>query len=214
MTSTCRWCTITGSTSGVSRISHSRRTTCPSCAQPVDGVLTPTSTGPRLLRLRGSPEVGGKSRTTRRAHRRMRPVRVMETSVGDFLVLMIQDPSAADGAVVFDCRPLLLPVCLDISGVDLSSGRPPATSASVEVLPSEHGPSFGGGGDSDGLIIPELGVAPLVDPGTDLEDETSCRRRMVRHPLMLVSRFLVIRLQASIWSWRGLSWSLGSYRRW
>ena len=27
------------------------------------------------------------------------------------------------------------------------------------------------GGDSDGLIIPELGVAPLVDSGTDLDDE-------------------------------------------
>ena len=28
-----------------------------------------------------------------------------------------------------------------------------------------------GGGDSDGLIIPELGIAPLGDSGTDLEDE-------------------------------------------
>ena len=28
-----------------------------------------------------------------------------------------------------------------------------------------------GGGDLLGLICPELGVAPLVDPGTDLEDE-------------------------------------------
>ena len=28
-----------------------------------------------------------------------------------------------------------------------------------------------GGGDLVGLICPELGVAPLVDPGTDLEDE-------------------------------------------
>ena len=29
----------------------------------------------------------------------------------------------------------------------------------------------GGGGGLIGLICPELGVAPLVDPGTDLEDE-------------------------------------------
>ena len=29
--STCRWCTITGSRNGVSRISHSGGTTCPSC---------------------------------------------------------------------------------------------------------------------------------------------------------------------------------------
>ena len=31
--------------------------------------------------------------------------------------------------------------------------------------------SGGGGGDLLSLICPELGVAPLVDPGTDLEDE-------------------------------------------
>ena len=29
----------------------------------------------------------------------------------------------------------------------------------------------GGGGDLLGLICPELGVTPLVDPGTDCEDE-------------------------------------------
>ena len=29
----------------------------------------------------------------------------------------------------------------------------------------------GGGGDLLGLICPELGVTPLVDPGTDVEDE-------------------------------------------
>ena len=115
-------------------------------AQHVDGVLSPASTGPRSLRPAGSPEVVGKSpRTTRRAYRRLRPVRVMETSVGDLPVLTLQDPSAAEGAVVFDCRPPLLPVSLDISGVDLSSIRPPAVSAGVQVLPSEHGPSFGGG---------------------------------------------------------------------
>ena len=28
-----------------------------------------------------------------------------------------------------------------------------------------------GGGDLVGLICPELGVAPLVDPGSDLDDE-------------------------------------------
>ena len=31
--------------------------------------------------------------------------------------------------------------------------------------------SGGGGGDLLGSICPELGVAPLVDPGTDCEDE-------------------------------------------
>ena len=31
--------------------------------------------------------------------------------------------------------------------------------------------SWGGGGDLLSFICPELGVTPLVDPGTDLEDE-------------------------------------------
>ena len=59
---------------------------------------------------------------------------------------------------------------MDIRDVDLSASRLPAVSAGVDVL--LHGcellPS---GGDLLGLICPELGVAPLVDPGTDLEDE-------------------------------------------
>ena len=74
-------------------------------------------------------------------------MRVMETSaVGDLPVLTLQDPSAAQGAVVFDCRPPLLPVSLDLSGVGRLSGLPPAVSAGVEVPPSEHDLSFSVGG--------------------------------------------------------------------
>ena len=97
-------------------------------------------------------------------------MRVMEPLVENIPVLTIQDPLAAAGAVVLDCRPLLLPVSMDISGVDLSAGRLPAVSAGVDMLPHERELSFSGG-DLIGLICPELGVAPLVDPGTDLEDE-------------------------------------------
>ena len=131
-------------------------------AQPVDGVLSPASTGPGSLRPAGSAEFVGKSpRTTRRAKRRVRPV---ETSVGDLPVLTLHDPSAVQGGGL---RPPLLPVSLDLSGIGLLSGLPPAA-ASVGVPPNEHGLSFrGGGGDSDGLIIPELGVAPLEHSGTD-----------------------------------------------
>ena len=56
----------------------------------------------------------------------------------------IQDPSAVAGAAVLDCRPQLLPVTMDINGVDLSVGRLLAVSADVDVIPSERGPSFGG----------------------------------------------------------------------
>ena len=115
--------------------------------------------------------MGKSPRTTRRAKRWVRPVRVVETSIGDLPVLTLQDPSDVQGVVVFDCRPPLLPVSLDLSGIGLLSGLPPVASASVGVPPNEHGLSISGGGDSDVLIISELGVAPLEDSGTDLEDE-------------------------------------------
>ena len=60
-------------------------------------------------------------------------------------VLMIQDPLAA-GAVVLDCRPPLLPVSMDVSGMDLSEFRTLAVMADMDVLPLEREPLFGGGG--------------------------------------------------------------------
>ena len=112
----------------------------------------------------------GTPRTTRRAHRQRRPVRVEEPAVVNIPVLTIQDPLATAGTVVLDCRPPLLPVSLDIRDVDLSAGRLPAVSAGMDVLLPGREP-LSSGGDLLGLICPELGVAPLVDPGTDLEDE-------------------------------------------
>ena len=111
--------------------------------------------------------------TTRRAYQRRQPVHVMQPPVENIPVLTIQDPLAAAGAVVLDCRPLLLPVSMDISGVDLWADRLPAVSAGMDVLPHKREPSFGGGGGGglDWIVCPELGVAPLVEPGTDLEDE-------------------------------------------
>ena len=61
-------------------------------------------------------------------------------------VLMIHDPPAAAGAVVLDCRPPLLPVSIDISGVDLSEILIPAVVADVDVLPLERETLFDGGG--------------------------------------------------------------------
>ena len=115
-------------------------------AQPVDGVLSLASTGPGSLRPAGSAEFVGKSpRTTRRAKRRVRPVCVVETSVCDLPVLTLQDPSDVQGAVVFNCRPPLLPVYLDLRGIGLWSGLPPVVSASVGVPPKENGLSINGG---------------------------------------------------------------------
>ena len=78
-----------------------------------------------------------------------------------------QDPWMAAGTIVFDCRPALLPVSLDVSGIDMPAVRSLVPSAKTNVV------IRGGGGGADllSLICPELGVAPLLDPGTDLEDE-------------------------------------------
>ena len=84
--------------------------------------------------------------------------------------LMVQDPLGAAGAVVLDCRPPVLPVSMDISGVDLSAIRASTMSAKAGAFPPEREQSFVGG-DLLSLICPELGVTPLKDPGSDLEDE-------------------------------------------
>ena len=142
-----------------------------SVAQPRDSVLSPVSTGPGSLSQASSAELVGESpRRTRRAKRRMRPVRVMERSVGDLPILMIQDPSDVQGVLVYDCRPPLLPVSLQLSDIGPLSGQPTVVSASVDAPPWEDGLMISGVG-SDVLVVPELGIAPLVDSGMDLEDE-------------------------------------------
>ena len=59
---------------------------------------------------------------------------------------------------------------MEISGVDLSAIRASTMSAEAGAFPPERKQSFVGG-DLLSLICPELGVTPLTDPGTDLEDE-------------------------------------------
>ena len=57
--------------------------------------------------------------TPRPPRRRRRPVRVMNPPVQIAPRLTEQDPRMGAGAVVFDCRPALLPVSLDVSGIDM-----------------------------------------------------------------------------------------------
>ena len=72
-------------------------------AQPTDSVLWAVSTSPGSMRQASSAELVGESpRRTRRAKIRMRPVRVVERSVGDLPVLTLQDPLDMQGAMVYD----------------------------------------------------------------------------------------------------------------
>ena len=83
----------------------------------------------------------------RRVHQWRRPVHVEDPAVVIVPVLTLQDPLAAVGAVVLDCRPLLLPVSMDISGVDLLAVRFPEISTAMDgLLPGREQLSTGGGG--------------------------------------------------------------------
>ena len=71
--------------------------------------------------------------------------------------------------MVFDCRPQVLPGAIDVSGTELAEIRSMARARVATAAPPEREQSF----DLLGSICPELGVASLVDPGIDCEDELS-----------------------------------------
>ena len=136
------------------------------------------------LAERGSPEpgcssmedlpdaVGTSPRPSRRKFACRCITRVRETPKRVAPRLSEQDPLAAVGAMVFDFRPQVLPGAMDISGTELTEIRSMTRANVATASPTERAQSFGGGGgDLLGSICPELGVAPLVDPGTDCEDE-------------------------------------------
>ena len=64
-----------------------------------------------------------------------------------------QDPRMVAGAVVFDCHPALLPVSLDVSGIDMRAVRPSIPPAKSVVVPPVHEQQFGGGGGRICLVI-------------------------------------------------------------
>ena len=75
-------------------------------------VVLPSDTASPPVELRDESP-----RWTRRAQRRIRPVRVMAGSVSDLPILTLQDPADAQGALVYDCRPPLLPVSLQLGNL-------------------------------------------------------------------------------------------------
>ena len=76
----------------------------------------------------------------------------------------------AQGAVVYDCRPPLLPVSLQLGDLGTFARMRPKASACVTVPPCEVGRPVSNV-DLDMVVFPELGVTPLIDSGTDLEVE-------------------------------------------
>ena len=78
----------------------------------------------------------------------------------------------AAGAVVFDCRPAVLPVSVDVSSIDMQKVRRAEPPAEPFVAPAERRQEFRGPMCLDD-IDPELEVIPLLDSGTDCQDELS-----------------------------------------
>ena len=61
---------------------------------------------------------------------------------------------------------------MELGGLELAEICSTTRTTAATSPPPEREQSFGGGGgDLLGLICPELGVTPLVYPGTDCEDE-------------------------------------------
>ena len=83
-----------------------------------------------------------------------------------------QDLRTMAGAVVFDCRPAVLPVLVDVSGIDMQTVRRAEPPAEPVVAPTER--------EQESTapmwlndIDPELEATPLLDSGTDCQDELS-----------------------------------------
>ena len=100
----------------------------------------------------------------------MWPSSIVEESVGELPTLTAQDLSDLQGALVYDCRPPLLPVSLRLDDIGPLSLSRTVVSASLAAPPQEDFMEIGGV-SPEGVAVPELGVASLVDTDTELEDE-------------------------------------------
>ena len=106
--------------------------------------------------------------------RRRQQARVMDTPAQTASRLTEQDPQMTAGAVVFDCRPALLPVSLDVSGIDMPAVRSSILPAKTDVVLPAHEQPFEGA-DLLSFICP--GWVLLHYLTLELIWKTSCRRR-------------------------------------
>ena len=110
-------------------------------------MLSPVSTGPVSLRhARSAKRELESPRRTRRARRQVGPVRVVGESVGDLPILTIQYTSEVQGAIIYDCRPRLLPVSLQLKDIGTLPLRPTVVSPSLAAPPWQDGLAISGVG--------------------------------------------------------------------
>ena len=127
-------------------------------ASPVPG----SSVSPR--HVRPCDVETGSPRKTRRVRRQMwstcvrdEPVRVPSPTTAD---RAIQDLT---GAVIYDCRPRILPVLIQLKDIGHSPRFRPVASASLAAPPAEETMVIGGA-SPERVAIPEFGVTPSDDP--------------------------------------------------
>ena len=101
--------------------------------------------------------VGVSSRPSKCTFTRWRPTRVRETPRRIAPRLTVQDPLAAAGAMVFDCRPQVLPGAIDVSGTELAEIRSMTRARVATAAPPEREQTFGGGGGLAGFDLPGVG---------------------------------------------------------
>ena len=95
---------------------------------------------------------------------------VLQESVSALQVVTAQEASDMQGVLVYDCRPPLLPVSLRLEDIGELPLRQTVASASLAAPPQVDLMEIADV-SSDIVAVPELGVAPLMDTDTELEDE-------------------------------------------
>ena len=133
--------------------------------------MIPTTGGPSSTA--GPPAASTTSRTDglcatpRPPGRRQRPQgQIQDTPTQIAPQLTEQDPRMAAGAVVFDCHPALLPVSVDVSGIDMRAVRSAISPAESVVVSPELEQQFGG---APMVISPVVPLLPAqVEEDVDL----------------------------------------------
>ena len=102
------------------------------------------------------------------------PVRVPSPATADQAVRDLA------GAVIYDCRPRIMPVSIRLQDFRRLSGVCPAASSSLAAPPAEEATMLGNA-VPERAATPEFAAILSDDPGTDLDDEMFLRyRRMSR----------------------------------
>ena len=104
------------------------RTTTPTAGRP------PSTAGPQVASTTGrTDELCATPRPPGRRRRPQRQIQNMPTQIAPQLTE--QDLRIVAGAVVFDCRPAVLPVSVDVLGIDMRTVRPAKPPAEPVVVP-------------------------------------------------------------------------------